>query len=64
MVLVSEPASLDEFLGQWSGELDLRRGRWTDAYLAAFAMASGCRLVAFDDDFSRFPGLAFLHVRI
>ncbi len=35
---------------------------WTDAYLAAFAMATGCRLVSFDGDFHRFPGLDFLHL--
>ncbi len=27
---------------------------WTDAYLAAFALAGGYRLVSFDRDFSRF----------
>lgn len=36
---------------------------WTDAYLAAFAMASSCRIVSFDDDFARFPGLMFLHLK-
>ena len=63
VVLLEEPASLDEFLGRWSDTLDVRGGQWNDAYLAAFAMASGCRLVAFDSDFRRYPGLAFLHLR-
>jgi len=35
---------------------------WTDAYLAAFAISSNCRLVSFDGDFSRFGGLDFLHL--
>lgn len=35
---------------------------WTDAYLAAFALAGGYRLVSFDADFARFPGLEFLHL--
>jgi toxin-antitoxin system PIN domain toxin len=35
---------------------------WTDSYLAAFAQASQCRLVSFDADFMRFPGLNFLHL--
>jgi hypothetical protein len=35
---------------------------WTDAYLAAFAMSSGCRLVSLDGDFKRFNGLDFLHL--
>jgi len=61
--LLTEPAGLDEWLGRWSGKLDLRGGDWTDAYLAAFAAASGCRLVAFDGDFSRYPGIEFLHLR-
>lgn len=50
-------------LAEWSGSLDVRGGQWTDAYLAAFAAAGGHRLVAFDADFSRYPGLAFLHLR-
>ena len=36
---------------------------WTDAYLAAFSFASGCRLVSFDADFRRFPGLNFLRLQ-
>jgi uncharacterized protein len=61
--LLSEPAGLDELLEQWAGQLDLRGGRWTDAYLAAFAVASGGRLVAFDGDFLDYPGVEFLHLR-
>lgn len=62
VTLLGEPAGLDEWLGRWSGELDLRGGHWTDAYLAAFAATSGCRLVAFDGDFVRYPGVEFLHL--
>ena len=64
IVLLSEPAALDEWLARWSGELDLRGGQWTDAYLAAFAAASGSRLVAFDADFRRYTGVEFLHLRV
>jgi len=63
ITLLGEPAGLDELLGQWAGQLDLRAGKWTDAYLAAFAAASDCRLVAFDGDFHRYPGVEFLHLR-
>ena len=63
ITLLGEPAGLDELLGQWAGQLDLRAGKWTDAYLAAFAAASGCRLVAFDRDFHRYPAVEFLHLR-
>jgi uncharacterized protein len=63
IALLGEPAGLDELLDRWAGQLDLRGGRWTDAYLAAFAAASGCRLVAFDGDFNVYPGVEFLHLR-
>jgi len=52
-----EPAGLDEWLRQWSARVPLRGGDWTDAYLAAFAAASGHRLVSFDRGFRRFSGL-------
>jgi toxin-antitoxin system PIN domain toxin len=64
VTLLGEPAGLDEFLGQWASQLNLRSGRWTDAYLAAFARASNSRLVAFDSDFERFSGVEFLHLRL
>jgi hypothetical protein len=35
---------------------------WTDAYLAAFAISAGMRLVTFDNDFSRFEGLNLLRL--
>jgi toxin-antitoxin system PIN domain toxin len=63
ITLLDEPAGVDELLGQWAMQLDLRGGNWTDAYIAAFATASGCRLVAFDADFHRYPGIQFLHLR-
>ena len=57
-----EPAGLDEILGAWGSKLDIRGKDWTDAYLAAFATASGARLVSFDADFARYPGLSWLHL--
>ena len=60
--LLGEPSALDEWLERWSVACDPLGGNWTDAYLAAFAAASGCRLVAFDKDFRRYAGLAFLHL--
>lgn len=63
ITLLQEPPGLDELLGRWGRDLDIRGGGWTDAYLAAFAAASGCRLVAFDSDFHRYSGLEFLHLK-
>ena len=45
------------------GQATLPHHLWTDAYLASFAIACGCRLVSFDADFVRFPGLNFLHLQ-
>jgi len=60
--LIPEPPGLDELLSEWSKTIGLRSGLWTDAYVAAFAAAGGCRLVAFGADFCRFPGIDFLHL--
>jgi len=62
ITVLDEPPGLDELLAQWAGKLNLRGAEWTDAYLAAFALASGCRLIAFDSDFHRYPGIDFLHL--
>ena len=35
---------------------------WTDCYLAALASFRNCRVVSFDQDFHRFPKLAFLDI--
>lgn len=59
---LEEPSGLDELLSHWSTELDVRGPGWTDAYLAALAIASGTRLVSFDSDFARYPGLSWLHL--
>jgi toxin-antitoxin system PIN domain toxin len=63
ITFLAEPPGLDELLAEWAGKLDLRAGRWTDAYLAAFAIASGCRVIAFDGDFHSYPGVEFLHLK-
>lgn len=35
---------------------------WPEAYLVTFASATNLRLVSFDRDFARFPGLNWLHL--
>jgi hypothetical protein len=63
VVYAPEPDGVEQQLAEWSDTLKLGSGQWTDAYLAAFAAAGGHRLVAFDADFKRFPGLDLLHLR-
>jgi predicted nucleic acid-binding protein len=62
--MLPEPELLDRQLANWSREVDLRAGAWTDAYLAAFAVAGGARLVTFDGGFTRFDGLRLLHLEV
>ncbi len=54
--LVEEPPGLDEALETLLLP-DLSPRLWTDAYLAAFALVGGYRLVSFDRDFRRFSSL-------
>ena len=60
---LTEPPYLEASFHSLTTAVDLPNRLWTDAYLAAFAIASGSRLVSFDADFSRFPGLQFLHLK-
>lgn len=61
--LLVEPITLDLHFQALTAQTGLPHRLWTDAYLAAFAIASGSRLVSFDSDFTRFPGLNFLHLQ-
>ena len=59
----SEPASSWEVFEQL-----VSQGEWparfcTDAHLAATALVQGHRLVSFDADFARFPGLHWVHLK-
>ena len=63
VVLLQEPFGIDELLSQWAKQLKLTGGGWTDAYLAAFAMAGSYRLVTFDSDFQQYSGLDVLQLR-
>ena len=60
--LLQEPASINHHFADYTTQAAFPHRLWTDAYLAAFAIASGCRLVSFNADFARFPGLNFLHL--
>jgi toxin-antitoxin system PIN domain toxin len=60
---LSEPPQIDTHFQAFTTQFPLPHRLWTDAYLAAFALASGSRLVSFDTDFARFSGLHFLHLK-
>ena len=57
-----EPPTLDDSYCALTCTPGFIHRLWTDAYLAAFAISSQCRLVSFDGDFNRFAGLDFLHL--
>lgn len=60
---LAEPTQLETAFQTLTTQRALPHRLWTDAYLAAFAIAGGHRLVSFDSDFARFPGLNFLHLK-
>ncbi len=62
--LAPEPAPCEAALHDWIQQGLVTHRLWTDAYLAAFAVSAGMRLVSFDRDFARFPGLDMLHLEL
>lgn len=59
--VAEEPSEIENVLGQFVYP-KLPPKHFTDAYLAAFAVCSGLRLVTFDKDFERFEGLNLLRL--
>lgn len=57
-----EPSEMEVILDQLVSP-ELPANHLTDAYLAAFAVCSGLRLVTFDQDFERFHGLSLLRLK-
>ena len=60
--LVREPASLESVMERWVHAGLATSRNWTDLYLGAFAVAGSLRLVTFDSDLLRLPGLDVLHL--
>ena len=58
--LLDEPTGIENVLDQFVRAGLVTSKNSTDAYLAAFAISAGLRLVSFDRDFERFPGLNVL----
>lgn len=59
---VVEPASIEAQLRALTLSDSFQQRDWTDAYLASFAMTSGCRMVSFDKGFAQYDGLQFLQL--
>lgn len=55
-----EANSLDTTFATLTTDPALPHRLWTDAYLAALAISTDNRLVSFDTNFQRFPGLNLL----
>jgi toxin-antitoxin system PIN domain toxin len=62
VVLLDEPAGIDEAFARYTSDPGFLPSDWTDAYLAGFAVTADCRLVSFDAGFVRYPGLERLHL--
>jgi uncharacterized protein len=62
-LFLHEPALLEEQVQRYTTKADFNLRDWTDAWLAGFAVAAGCRLVSFDGGFKRYEGLDFLHLK-
>jgi toxin-antitoxin system PIN domain toxin len=58
--LLDEPLGVEDPWERFATAGRTSPNLWTDAYLAAFAVQAGLRLVSFDKGFSRFDGLSTL----
>ena len=62
IVLADEPPGCEDWIAQHVTGGGLGPKHWTDAYIAAFAVAGGYRVVSFDQDFVKFDGLGVLRL--
>jgi len=60
VVMPQEPDGIDAVLKGFVATCSASPNLWTDAYLAAFAKATGLQLVSFDRGFTKFAGLDFV----
>ncbi len=59
---ISDSTGVSARLSAWASEPFFTPKLWTDGWIAAIAMEHGCRVVSFDADFAKFPGLNFLQL--
>ena len=64
VIVLGEPRGLHEQFREFAANLTLGQASWTDAYLAAFAIAGGYRLVTVDSGFRRYSGLDLVHLEV
>ncbi len=64
VVFLNEPPDFEACLEKLTSAHSFVHRLWTDAHLAALAIASGSRLVSFDADFQTFEGLNFRHLTL
>jgi uncharacterized protein len=57
IVVIADPPNLDVHLRTFTMALKYSPKIWSDAYLAAIAMASGRRMITFDRGFRQYVGL-------
>lgn len=57
MVFLAEPEGIERRWQAYAAQPSAFPKLWTDAYLAAFAVAAGCELVTLDRGFGKFAGL-------
>jgi hypothetical protein len=62
IVTATEPPDLDRALRNCVMGRTSTPNLWSDAYLAAFALAAGMELVSFDRGFGNFPKVRFLQL--
>jgi toxin-antitoxin system PIN domain toxin len=63
VLFLAESTGIEAQFAAYSETAAFPANRWTDAYIAAAAHDTGCRLVSFDADFHHFPDLDFLHLK-
>jgi predicted nucleic acid-binding protein len=61
---VPEPPGIEAVITDWYRSGLATAKNWTDLYLAAFALTAGLRLVTFDSDFQKLPGIELLHLKL
>jgi len=57
VIFLAEPATVETSFRSFSASESPAHERWTDAFLAAFAIQSAAQFVTFDQGFKRFTGL-------